>query len=115
MVFLLLLYKVIYKQENDSTRGGGGPLGWLETPKTGEAALDPKYHCHENWHAIRVLGLSVSDLLHFDADPLPVIRIRIRLRIRPKIEQIPICFFLNFFYKRYKTNNDIFFCNLLAY
>jgi len=44
---------------------------------------------------------SVSDPYHFDADPDPRIRFRddgsvSGIRIRPKIEQIPILFFLIF-------------------
>ena len=37
-----------------------------------------------------------------------LIRIRNRIQIRPKIEQIPIFFFLIFFCIRFKTNNDVF-------
>ena len=64
-----------------------------------------------------IIFFSVSDALHFNADPDPDSRIRlrdgrirvqfrIRIRIRPKIEQIPI-----FFFKSYKTQR-FFFCNI---
>ena len=39
---------------------------------------------------------------------------RIRIRIRPKMEQIPILFFLIFFCIRFKTYNDVFFVIILS-
>ena len=70
-----------------------------------------------------IVNSSVSDPLHLMRirililgsasgimDPGPVTDSnRIRLRIRPIIKQIPIYFFLIFFFKRYKTHNDVFF------
>ena len=90
---LTLFDRIFYLRRNPTAHHHLGTMAVLPKKNWGLTSARIQYR----W----LIG-SLLDPYHFDADPLP------GWWIRPKIEQIPISFFLTFFCIRFKTHNDVF-------